>query len=382
MQGHLFKFYLYKTVSILLFIAFSAYCAYAEDSKSRKIILTDTAVNFPVLKTMLDSGFFTGNNFSAEYIPFSDINSKRTYTNFDFSLMSGLKEKEKDGAKPASFNLFSVDSFKRNVLIGWDVPREDTYRTEKSIRSMIAFAEAVRTSTIPDALAEAGTAGFPGAIEKVSVIYEDDNISNVSGYELIVNTGFSPTHRFVRTLSELTLLTGVGMANYWINKDANMEDWRYKYRWKDVGPRFRDGWYWDSNAFRTNTIYHIYAGAVYYQTARSNEYGILASTAWAFTGSLIWEYIGEWREQTSGNDMVFTAFGGALAGEAFHQTSIYIENCMPNSVYGTIFSFLLDPMRIINRALDRCFDGDYKVSIVFINPAVQAIIDNIHKDAH
>jgi hypothetical protein len=77
--------------------------------------------------------------------------------------------------------------------------------------------------------------------------------------------------------------------------------------------------------------------------------------------------------------MFITGMGGALAGEALRQSSIYVEQCMPNSVYGTIISFLLDPMRIINRALDRSLDGDYKVSIVFINPAAQAVIENIKK---
>ncbi len=269
------------------------------------------------------------------------------------------------------------DSLKQNIMLAWDIPRKDSFRQKQSIRNMLDFAYNAHVSSVPDALIN--TAGFSNTIEKLEVNYSDANETEVVGYDLNIRTGFSPTHRFVRALSELTLLTGVGMANYWINRDANMEDWRYKYRWEDVWPRFRDGWSFDTNAFRTNTIYHIYSGAIYYQIGRSNDYGVLASTAWAFTGSLIWEYIGEWRERTSANDMFITGMGGALAGEALRQSSIYVEQCMPNSVYGTIFSFLLDPMRIINRALDRCLDGDYKVSIVFINPAAQAVIENIKK---
>jgi hypothetical protein len=242
---------------------------------------------------------------------------------------------------------------------------------------MLDFSYNVYNYGVPEAIIN--TTEFSNDLEKVEVNYSDSDKTKVTDYSLTVRTRFSPTHRFIRTLSELGLLTGVGMANYWINKDANMEDWRYKYTWEDVGRRFRDGWSFDTNAFRTNTIYHIYSGAIYYQIGRSNDYGILASTAWAFTGSLIWEYIGEWRERTSGNDMFITGICGAIAGEAFRQSSIYVEQCMPKSIYGTVFSFLLDPMRIINRSLDRAFDGHYNVRIMFMNPAVQSLIEKTNK---
>jgi hypothetical protein len=269
----------------------------------------------------------------------------------------------------------TADSLKQNIMIEWEVPRDNDYLLNKSLEHMINIAKSTHESTMANALT--GTDDFSNSIMDMSVWYRDDDKGGTSagGYKFTYDEGFSPTHRFVRTLLELTLLNSVGVANYWINRDANMEDWRYKYRWEDVGPRFHDGWSFDTNAFRTNSLYHFYAGAVYYQTARSNEYGILASTAWSFAGSLIWEYIGEWREQTSGNDMIFTPLGGSLLGEAFCQSGIYIEHCMPHSIYGRIFACLLDPARIVNRALDRWLNGSFKVNIVFMNPAAQAVMD-------
>ncbi len=182
-------------------------------------------------------------------------------------------------------------------------------------------------------------------------------------------SGPSSTVRFWRTLGEITFINGIGVANYWINKNANIEDWRYKPNFKDAKRKILDGWYFDQNAFRTNTLYHFYGGALYYQTGRSNGYGIPASVIWACTGSFIWEYIGEFREQVSANDMIYTTMGGALLGEAFRTTSIYLEAKMPPGIISYFLVILLDPMRILNRAVDRCLYKDININVNFMNPA-------------
>jgi hypothetical protein len=363
--------FLKTAMLLLLFTVYSA----AEDKRQPAIKLNDSNTEFPVLKHLFDAGFFAGSNFKFQYMPPDSIPAGKEMND---NLLFTNQPETVEGVVHASFSLFLGDSLKQNAVINWRIPVSDTFRQERSIRNMLDFAYNSYSTTFPDALIN--TACLSNAVDKLEVTYREIDGTEIAGYNFEVRTGFSQTHRFVRTLSELLLLTGVGVANYWINKDANMEDWRYKYRREDVWPRFRDGWSYDSNAFRTNTIYHIYSGAVYYQIARSNDYGILASTAWAFTGSLIWEYIGEWRERTSGNDMYITGIGGAIAGEALRHSSLYVEQCLPNSFYGTVISFMLDPMRIINRSLDRCFDGHYRVSIVFMNPAVQALIEKARKN--
>ena len=334
------------------------------------IKLYDSTADYRILKELSDSDFFTDNDIPANY--FSEADKNIPGSN-DFLLVSAIKKY--GGVEYASFSMTLSDSLDRNIKIEWDVPRDNKFLRDKSLGNIITLARKAQRMTMIDAFAE--TASVSSSIADMSVIYRDDDKSPsaVSGYNFTYNEGFSPTHRFFRTLIELTLLCGSGVANYWINKDDNMEDWRYKYRWEDVGPRFSDGWSFDTNAFRTNTLYHFYSGAIYYQVARSNEYGILASTAWAFGGSLLWEYIGEWREKVSANDMIFTTMGGALMGEAFCQSSIYIEQCMPRSVYGHIFAFLLDPMRFLNRMLDYWLDGSFKVNVVYMNPAAQAVME-------
>lgn len=364
--------YIILTVFIIAGTAGNTYAEELNDVSN--LILNDSDAGMPVLKTLFDSGFFAGNKL-IRYNPIMD-KQNNILKGKDLILISTQKKIDKN--EHAFFNLNLTDPLKQNIIIEWEIPTGDTFRLNKSLKSMTEFALNANKYTVPDALVS--TAELSNDIREISAVYKEEDGAVVGGYDLKVHTGFSQTHRFCRTLGELTLLTGFGIANYWINKDANMEDWRYRYTWDDVWPRIRDGWSYDTNAFRTNTLYHIYAGTIYYQIARANEYGILASTVWAFAGSFIWEYIGEWREQTSANDMVFTTIGGALMGEALRQSSIYVTQCMPDNVYGKIVSFILDPMLVINRVIDRAFDGDYRVSIIFVNPAAQAIIDKTRKN--
>jgi hypothetical protein len=136
-----------------------------------------------------------------------------------------------------------------------------------------------------------------------------------------------------------------------------------------VKNKFMDGWSLDTNNFRTNTIYHMYAGALYYQTARSNGYGFFASTAFSFMGSLFWEYLGEWREQVSTNDMIFTPFAGSLMGEGFTQIALFAQEEIESPFLRYPLVLILDPMRIVNNYLDSLMDGDFRVHIHFTGPA-------------
>ncbi|MCU0821122.1 MAG: DUF3943 domain-containing protein [Spirochaetes bacterium] len=365
---YIIKLMLAAAVSIFFFCANIVYSA-EPVKKQDRLILEDGVGSYPVLKNLFDDGFFAADNLSAVYMPLAE---KETSSGNDFLLKSALKTSEKE--QISAFSMALTDSLGRAIAMEWETPSDSGTLQETSLRRMISLGQGIRKSTVTEAMTE--TEGIPEMVSEMNVWYSGSgNETAVGGYNVTFNRGFSSTHRFVRTFVEITLLNSIGVANYWINKDDNMEDWLYKYRWKDVGPRFLDGWSYDQNAFRTNTLYHFYAGAVYYQAARSNEYGFLASTAWSFFGGLFWEYIGEWREQTSANDMVFTPFGGSLMGEAFYQASVYIENSMPKSPYGKIFACLLDPMRFINRGLDLCFNDSFRVRIVFVNPAVQTLMD-------
>ena len=93
---------------------------------------------------------------------------------------------------------------------------------------------------------------------------------------------------------------------------------------------------------------------------------------------MIWEYIGEFREQVSTNDMIFTTMGGAILGEALRNASIYVEKKTKLGWGSSILASILDPFRIINRYVDSKIGDDLNFNISFINPA-QAIIKSAAK---
>jgi hypothetical protein len=113
---------------------------------------------------------------------------------------------------------------------------------------------------------------------------------------------------------------------------------------------------------------------VFHQTARSNGYNYLTSVAWTFTGSLLWEYAGEFREQVSINDMIFTTMGGALLGEGLRHSSLFLEEILPAGPIRFFFITLFDPMRIFNRALDRLIYDDVDADLTIINPVQTYIL--------
>lgn len=206
----------------------------------------------------------------------------------------------------------------------------------------------------------------PGHARAFPLGFAEDN--EEPGTEDVSLTGESESQRrFWRALIEQVLLNGLGEAQYWIRQDANIPDWKYQPTGEGFEKKVTDGWAWDTNTFRTNSVYHSYSGALYYQIGRANGYGPVGSTAWAFTGSLMWEYLGEYREQVSTNDMIITGVAGSLLGEGLRQTSLAIERKAPHNTAATFFVYLFDPFRKLNEYLDKKFTPKrYRVRLTLI----------------
>ena len=75
----------------------------------------------------------------------------------------------------------------------------------------------------------------------------------------------------------------------------------------------------DSIAARTNAFNHSLSGAAYYWTARSNGLSIAQSFLMANIGSITWEYVVEYKEYPSLNDVIFTPIVGIPFGEGLYQ---------------------------------------------------------------
>ena len=129
-------------------------------------------------------------------------------------------------------------------------------------------------------------------------------------------------------------------ADNWAN--VSRETW-----WRNIS----GGWEYDGDAFQTNNFAHPYHGALFFNAGRTNGYDFWESTAWALTGSAIWEYFGE-TFRPSINDWIYTGIGGSNLGEILYRlSSMVTDNRATGSdrVWSEIFGTLLNPVRGFNR---------------------------------
>lgn len=127
--------------------------------------------------------------------------------------------------------------------------------------------------------------------------------------------------------------------NYWLPAveiiSLNFGVWAYnKYlsgeHWSDISigtikNNFRNGFEWDVDGYLMNQFMHPYHGANYYSAARANGMNFYESTAYAFFGSLMWEYFME-TEPPSYNDIVNTPVTGSIFGEiSFRVSNMIID---------------------------------------------------------
>jgi hypothetical protein len=122
----------------------------------------------------------------------------------------------------------------------------------------------------------------------------------------------------LRTAEEVLFGLGIGTLWYYRNPVFNSVD--FELNWDQGSWRRKlltfDAVRFDDNLFQTNAASHARSGMGYYQVARGNGFGPWASLAIAFAASTFWEYVVEYREYPSLNDMVYTPVGGMVLGES------------------------------------------------------------------
>jgi len=158
--------------------------------------------------------------------------------------------------------------------------------------------------------------------------------------------------RLGRAVIEFFTLMGYWQTRYWIVYSDYIEDWQFEFTFKDQLKRLHtsEAYRMDSNCYSLNWL-HSTAGAGFYTVARSNYYGWLKSLLFSTLGSAYWEYVVEWREVISFNDMIITPVGGLSLGEAMFQTSDhYISK---KGLLNQILSLVISPISRINRWFDR-----------------------------
>lgn len=92
---------------------------------------------------------------------------------------------------------------------------------------------------------------------------------------------------------------------------------------------------------------------MFFNAGRTNGYDFWESSAWALTGSALWEYFGE-TFRPAFNDWIFTGVGGSNLGEVLYRlSSMVTDNSASGSerVWSEIFGTLINPIRGLNRAI-------------------------------
>ncbi|MBK9517685.1 MAG: DUF3943 domain-containing protein [Anaeromyxobacter sp.] len=93
-----------------------------------------------------------------------------------------------------------------------------------------------------------------------------------------------------------------------------IDDPTFHSTWASFKDHLNGPWWYDEDKFATNQFGHPYQGHLYFSTARTLGHGFWVSSAFAFTGSLLWETAGE-LEPPSVNDQITTTVAGSFLGE-------------------------------------------------------------------
>lgn len=162
---------------------------------------------------------------------------------------------------------------------------------------------------------------FPGAAraQGVEPLPDPDSTSVPadSTSTAVADTLLTEKPQLVRAVAELFILNAVAVG---INNVArDIPTTRPATWWRNL----RGGWEWDGNYISTNNIEHPYAGAVYYNIARSNKLSFWAAAPVTVAGSLIWELFGE-PAPPAINDLIVTSLSGITLGEATRRLSLIV----------------------------------------------------------
>jgi hypothetical protein len=125
-----------------------------------------------------------------------------------------------------------------------------------------------------------------------------------------------------RSLVEMGAGLALGSVLYVLMMDRNVADWDNP----TPGERF-DGraWRLDNNSLAVNFIAHPLMGGAAYSFARANHHEPAVSFGYAFLTSFLWEFVLEFKEKVSVNDVMVTPLTGVPVGEFFYKLGLYLE---------------------------------------------------------
>ena len=118
-------------------------------------------------------------------------------------------------------------------------------------------------------------------------------------------------------------LLALGTAWYWAYRGDNAVDWDDP----NLSARVSgEAWRMDNNGLALNFLAHPLSGTAFYAVARSQHLSVATSALYSFLTSFAWEYIVEFREKVSINDVIVTPGAGIAMGEFFHKLGLYVNS--------------------------------------------------------
>ncbi len=131
-----------------------------------------------------------------------------------------------------------------------------------------------------------------------------------------------PEKHYLRTAIEEALALAGGTAWYWIDRERQVADWDFP----SLSERLSlDVIRYDNNPHHVNFAFHAANGMSFHFLARINGLSFLESVAAGALTSLTWEYLLEYREKISLNDLIFTTGSGISLGEFVHVFGRYLN---------------------------------------------------------
>lgn len=176
------------------------------------------------------------------------------------------------------------------------------------------------------------------------------------------------TPYYLRAAGEIGIAFAASTA--WYYHDSSLSEKDIDYDWSLESWRKRlvtfQAVRFDDNAFSINTVLHPSSGVVVYMIARGNRLGPVPSFLVTLAASTLWEFLVEYREVASINDLIITPMAGITIGEPLIRTSALLraggDSAGPiNHVVGTI----LDPIGALNGALEGPSDRPDAVTDTF-----------------
>ena len=160
-------------------------------------------------------------------------------------------------------------------------------------------------------------------------------------------------------MAALEITLAVAGAAIWYHRDLqfNRPDFDYNWSWHTWHEKLVtfQAVRFDDNHFDTNTFWHPFDGTWIYLFARGNRLSPGVSFLLSTLVSTFWEFVVEYREVASINDMIFTPMTGIAIGEPMIRTAALLREGDLGPV-GRGLAAVLDPVGAFNGL----FEGGHK----------------------